>query len=432
MPGWANQQAQQPLGNVPPQMALPPLHPIDEQFAQAEYERTMQTMGGGGGTSFLKFKCAQTGKTNWNGLSAGTKGFLYVRFCSPWAQGKNIFKLVTTHFYRSNSKPQGASINCPGVEQCLICQARSHSETLGDAALAERAKNWGRVRKQYMYNVLDMENLQSHFDRESGKWQPFLLPAGARLHSAIHHVIQHVGGIYNLVDPQVGCKVKLSREKTGEDNMSIEYDARNYQPEPLDPNFYAMLHNLHNLDDFQKPPSYEDMMTVVQDLNLFLPPSAQVQVPQSYGQQNYQPGNQQAFQAQQAQVPAPPAIPLPNAPIGQANVSQPPPQMSPPQMPQAQPVQQTGYTPQAGQGQPSQGQLPPAPQVSMPPQQQPQQPQAAQQPPCFGKFNADDRMCQGCPEPTKSQCMNAVGAVPVQTNTPPDLAALQAQMNQAG
>lgn len=400
-PGYSAQQPPTQPGypaQQPPAMGLPTIHTPDEAYTAAEYERIRAEAArwgtGGGGLPFLKFPGPQ-GQLKWDAsVPINYESRLMVYICPPWAPGRTIFKQVKSHFWKSAANPQGTSIGCPGPERCLICQAKDAAMAHPDPSVVERAKQFGRVRKQYLYNVINLEDLNGHYDQESGTWRPYILGAGAKLHGAIGDLVQERGGAMAIVDPQRGRPVRLKRRKTGHQQMDVEYGAVDLDPSPLPQQFYPILHNLHDLDRQERTPTHEDMVKAVTEMGLPLPaqhpgqfqPAPPPAYPSPYGQPPAQVGAQQAptfmpppadpmefppgssgvdpayqgmaGQPQQSQAPMmPPPMATPQS------VPPPPPAMSPPPV-QSQPgVQGAPYSPQPGQ------QVPPPPPVSPPPSQ---------------------------------------------------------------
>ena len=468
MPGYPAQPTQPLPQAQPPSVGLPAIHQPDEAYTQAEYERVRAEAarwGSSGGLPFLKFLGPQ-GETDWRRVPVNYEAKILVYICPPWAPGKTIFKQVKSHFWKSQSNPNGTSIGCPGPERCLICQAKEAALSHPDEGVQKRAKDFGRVRKQYLYNVIALENLNGHYDQESGQWRPFILGAGAKLHGAIGDLVQERGGAMAIVDPMRGRPVKLKRRKTGPEPMNVDYSAVDMDPSPLPQQFYGVLHNLHDLDRQERVPTHEDMVKAVMDMGLPLPaqhPGGFQQAPppaypNPYGQPPAQVGAQQAptFMPPPADPmefppgssgPAPgygvPQMPPPQMPQTQMA---PPPQMSPPPVQSMPGAQGAPYGMQAGQ------MVPPPPAVTPPPgvvpERQPVNVSAAAVHPqtlafplppgttlpdgrerCFGKYNEGDRMCQECPGWVKSQCQPIAGAQAQPTaGQAQDLAQLQSQL----
>ena len=95
---------------------------------------------------------------------------------------------MKSHFWKSYTHPQGRGLGCPGPDKCLICQGREVAMASPDPQVAERAKNFAKVRTQHLYNVALLENPNGHFG-EDGVMKPIILGAGAFLHKAIGDII---------------------------------------------------------------------------------------------------------------------------------------------------------------------------------------------------------------------------------------------------
>lgn len=388
----------QPQATPPGQPGqLPAYHMPDESAVQAAYQQARQEAQrfgqNGDGPQFLKFPGPQ-GQTRWDAsVPVGYESVVEVYILPPWAPGKNIFMPTRSHFYKSQASPQGTSIGCPGGDTCLVCQAKDYAMGLPDPRIQEQAKNYGRVRKQFLYNVVVLNNPNGHYDPQTGVMRPFILGAGVLMHNAIGDLIEGRGGAMNIVDPMKGRPIRLKRRKTGPQMMDVEYSALDSDPRPLPPEFYPCLQNLWDLEAMQRTPDYNDMMKAVTEMGLPLPGG-----PATQPQQGYNPATPAApypspygQPVQPVGAPQAPTYMPPPADYTQqvsyppqaAPVAPPPPQVAPPMSPppvQSQPGQAAGYPPpQPGQVAPPP--LPPPPPVTAPQQVQgaPRQPQAAPQ-----------------------------------------------------
>lgn len=367
----------QPQPGVMPQYHIP-----DDAAVLAAYQQHRQeaaTWGTGGDRiPFVKWPGPQ-GQTKWDKtVPIGFEASIYAYILPPWAQGKNIFRMVKSHFWKSYNFPNGTSIGCPGSAHCLICQAKEAALKQPDLNLQKRAKDFGRVRTQYLYNVVLLENPNGHFGQD-GVMRPFVLGAGAFLHKAIGDIVEDKKGALNVVDPMRGRPIRMKRSKNGPQDMDIQYAAIAQDPASMPSQFYPCLQNIWDLDKLDKQPNMDDMVKAVQDMGLPLPPgmpAVQPQVPA----QGFAPPTQ-GFQ------PAPPpAQPNPYpAPQMQVGAPQNPTYMPPPddpfEFPPKDPVVQTTqmYPAQA----PAQVPTQPMPAPVPPPVQTQQpwvQPAPAQQP----------------------------------------------------
>lgn len=454
-----------PSASQPPGGQLPQYHLPDDQAVLQAYQQHREAVanfgsGDGSGPQYVKFLDPQGG-TNWSIAQPGWESSLYVYFLPPWGPGKNIFRTVKSHFWKSYANPRGTSIGCPGPETCLICQAREAAASSMDPAVQKRAKDFGRTRTQHLYNVVILDNPNGHFGKD-GLMKPFILGAGMNLHKAIGDIIEDKHGAINVVDPMRGRPIRLKKTKTGPAMMDVAYAAIAQDPAPLPPQFYPALQNVWDLDKQDRMPQHEDMVKAVQEMGLPLPLG--MNQPAGGYQQAPAPANPNPYQGAvggpQAPVYMPPPAdpyefppqdaysqPAPQPPVQQSwappSMATPPPVSSTPQgAPQAPPAAPAiptqsppwGSPPQAVSGGP-QGQIPPAPAVTQPnlsaqPVRQPIQAQAQGRPPCFGKHNAQDRMCQGCPDALKNECVAQMGQqqAPAQEPQAQDLAQLQAQL----
>ena len=347
---------QVPRAAPPPPSQIPAYHMPDESVVQAAYAQARQEAqrfgSGGGGPQYLKFPGPQ-GQTRWDGsVPVGYESVVEVYILPPWAPGKNIFMPVKSHFYKSQASPQGTSIGCPGRETCLVCQSKDYAMGLPDPWIQEQAKNFGRVRKQFLYNVVILNNPNGHYDPQIGQMRPFLLGAGVVLHNAIGDLIEGRGGAMNIVDPMRGRPVRLKRRKTGPNMKDVEYSALDSDSKALPKEFWPVLQTLWDLDAMQRTPDYQAMMKAVTEMGLSLPGG-----PASMSQQGYNPAVPAAPYPSPFRAPQAPTFMPPSADYTQHMVypNQPPaPVMAPPMAPlppvQSQPAQAGAYPfPQLGQ-----------------------------------------------------------------------------------
>jgi hypothetical protein len=418
---------------------------------------------GQGGANYVKWP--GPGGAPWdNNVRAPFESALVIRIAPAWALNSNFFKPQNSHFWKSYRKPKGNSLNCPGPEICLICQAReaAMASGQGDPQAQQKIKDSTRVRRQFLYNCFVLDNYQGHFMKD-GTMRPFILAAGAGLHHAIGDIIEGRGGLSQVVHPQMGRPLRVKKKKTGPYPMDIEYSVLDLDPGPLDPAYFPALGNLWNLDDLAKAPDQAAMLAAVQDLGLPIPGGAPgpgpvnppygspytAQVPANYPAQGYQP------QAPAPWSPAPPAAPqgqMPYRPPAQyqpqtwQGAPAPAPDFTPPPVTSATSGPGPGpvaapypYQPQPSQSAP-QGPGPRAPyQPPPPPLRQPvtapsgEMPQAANpRDQCFGNYNPGDQYCQTCPPGTVAGCQAMSTAAPAGGPPPaasgPTMDQLQAQL----
>lgn len=390
---------QQPVAPQPATpMPMPAVNPVDESMLQDAYTQHKAATTSGG-SQFLSFPGPQ-GQKRWDGtVPVGYESTVVVHIANPWAPGANIFHPTRSHFWKSQTKPQGQSIGCPGPETCLICKAKEAAMMQADEMLRQRAKDAGRVRTRFMYNVFALESPQTHYDVQ-GVMRPFILQAGMVLHAAIGDIIEARGAM-RIVDPQHGRPLRLKKKKTGPRELDVEYSLVDLDPAPLPPDFFPAMQNLWNLSDMDKLPEHASMMTAVLDMGLPIPGSAPTVAPTG------------------PMTPPMPAYANPHAqPVQPAYVPPTPIQTEPPANLAPPPVQSTPtgnqYSPQ-----PSQPTVPVAPPVAPqvvapgvptpPPVRQPvvQQAQgrADGRDKCFGKFDGTSNFCKECPPDLQPQCM---------------------------
>lgn len=285
-PGYPAQMVQQPGypmaqpiygapgGAVQPPAPAPGGFYIPEEAAILEdYRQAREKLGSFGPKAvFVKWLGPQ-GQTKWRDVNVGYASTIPVYILpapqpQPGQPPTGFFLEVPTHFWKSAAHPQGKQIGCPG-DGCLICAAREAGLGHPDPQVQKRAKEFGRTRTQYFYQVVMLQYPQAHM-MEDGKMRPHILAATRSLHAAIGEVVQ-ARGIAKIIDPTNGRPVMLRKTKTGKQDRDVEYHAIDGEPMPLPSVFYPVLQNLWNLREFLMIPSQQDMMMAVQEMALPMP-----------------------------------------------------------------------------------------------------------------------------------------------------------------
>jgi len=354
------QQPMQPQPNYAQQMAQPPQQPmVQQQMAQPmlqqlpqyftpdsqqmvdAYQQHRLTMSRGSNINFVKF-LGPNGEDKWDSVPVNYTSMLRLYLLPPWAQGKHIFATAKSHFWKSTAKPQGASITCPGPDRCLTCKARIQGLESPDENQQKKAREFGRVSTNNLYQVALLDNMGVHF--EGGLAKPYVLRAGSRLHAAIGNLIEDKS--ISIFDPMNGRPLRIKKTKVGPNRVDIEYACTDEDPSPLPQVLWPLLQNLIDLDAINKMPTDEEMMAAVQDMGLLLP----------------QAGNPYQMQPQQPMM----QQPMPNmVQPGYAPNPNPPPMNPPP----------VNSAPNAGNYAPQ-----PSQELQVQPQAQPMQPPVKPQP----------------------------------------------------
>jgi len=423
----------------------------DEEMVRAQYREFQEESAQRGGTraQYVKFPGPQ-GQTKWDSVLPGYAVSLNIYILPAWKAGANVYRRVRSHFFRSHVHPKGSSITCAGPDVCLLCKSRDLAINSSDMGVQKRAKDYARTRTQYLYNVILLDNPTGHIDR-SGQMRPFILGAGQTLHDSIQNFIAE-RGLISIVHPISGRPLKITRKKTGPNDMDVEYTVVDLNPSPLHAYFYPALGSLWDLDAEDKQTTAEQQLGVVQELGLPVPAEvmgggATPGYPGQPGMPMMPPGfNPFPVGSPSGPVMMPPpsfGVPPPQQQFG--GFSGMPPQQQfvgmPPQQPQFGGF--SGMPPQPPQfsGMPSQPMPPPPmvappmpaasmapPSMPMPPPVQsgplPANPYAPQPGPgmapasmggaalpggrerCFGRFNPQDRYCQECPPYLAQQCQS--------------------------
>jgi len=230
-----------------------------------------------------------------------------------------------------------------------------------DPRIQEIANNYGRVRRQWLYNVVDLSNPTTHYGQD-GIMRPFILGAGSTLQKDIGILADTRGGISKLVHPISGRPLRYMKKKTGPEEMNVEYGVLDLDPAPLNQYFFPVMEKLWDLEAQTKAAMPEEMMRAIQEIGLPMPATGQSfgQVPQSYNPNPAPAWGNPYAQPQQAppQYGAPPPPP-PYAQPMQGQQQQMP--FVPPPPPQMVPQFAPPPPPPPVSGQPSMGNMPPPP-----------------------------------------------------------------------
>jgi hypothetical protein len=342
---------------------MPQVYQADEAATEALFQQHAAESASRGGTfaQWLKF-LGPNGEKRWTSVPQGYKATVIGFLCPPSADGKPVYVKSQTHFYKSPESPQGTTIGCGGIDRgCKICMAREPAMSNPDSRIQQLAKQWCRVRTQYVWNIIDLSTPTNN-QYKDGVIRPLLYGMGENLKNDIEHIKSHCGGINAICNPQSGRPISFIKHKTGPEEMNVEYSAIHMDPKPLDQYFWPALQNLWDLESQCKLPSEEEMLKAVVAIGLPIVGQGQSfgQVPASYagpapvppGPNPYQqpapvpPPQQQVAMPPQQQVPVPPqqpamAPPPPPAPVApQQNPWGPPPgNMAPPPPPTTAPAQ---------------------------------------------------------------------------------------------
>lgn len=486
-PGYAATLPPPPPPQLPQAPQQMPAYYLPNEQAQQEMAKRVREEAerwGQDGPKFVKI-LGPRGEEKWEGVPVGTQGSVNVWLLPPVVPGAPFVQEVSSHFWKSAQFPKGRGINC-GKENCLVCKARELGVAYPDEQVQKRAKDFCKQRRKFFYNAANITDPRQHA-YQNGTYRSQILDAGPTLFNEINAIVDHVGGISRLVDPQAGRMLRISKRKTGPNSMDIEYNVLPCDPGQLPQTFWFLLQQQAQWDltQFGKPSTAEEQWKAVVDMGLgFLfgnVPPVQAAPPQTAA---YNPNPAPAYpspypppQAPQQGYPAPQGYPpppmhqQPAQPAWQPPPGPPPPMNPPPVTSGPAPTQQ--YAPQVGQMPPPQMPPPqqyPAPQQPMGPPPQQQMAQPPQAPPftptngpqvqttpcelriplpphlalqdarerCFGRHNPADRMCQSCPEWIRNQCapqsapQQNTAQQPMPAAATAELAALQAQLQGSG
>jgi hypothetical protein len=261
-------QGQMPSQNMPQQFTgqMPVYNMPDANQMMSAYQEHKMSMGRGGSQyTFVKF-LGPNNESKWESASVpiGHQSVIRVFVLPPWAPGKYIFAIALSHFWKSVGKPQGASLGCPGADSCRICQVARLAIESSDPSIQKRAKDWGSVNTNFLYQVALLDTPQIHFN--NGQAQPVVLRAGATLHKAIGNLLEERS--VNICDPQLGRPIRIKKTKTGPGKFDVEYSCIDEDPQPLPQPLWGLLNNLIDLESVFKNPTEEEMQNAIIDMGL--------------------------------------------------------------------------------------------------------------------------------------------------------------------
>jgi len=267
-----------PLGLPAPNFTapggVPAFYMPDEEMVRAAYRESQEEAQrtGGSRAQYVKFP-GPGGQPKWGPeVPVGYESVIPMYLLPAWAPGKNLSRRVRSHFWRSHEHPKGSSLACPGPESCLICKARDLAINSTDLMMQKRAKEYGRARTQYLYNVVILNNPHGHLDR-SGVMRPFILGAPTTLNAEIGKFID-ARGLLHIVHPLSGRPLQVTRRRTGTGDMDIEYSVMDMNPQPLPEYFYPALSALWDLDAEDKGATVEQQMRMLSEIGLPIPSEA--------------------------------------------------------------------------------------------------------------------------------------------------------------
>jgi hypothetical protein len=384
------QQPAYPQGNLvqmpPPPAQLPQFYmPQNPAEAQRQFQASVGSKGGR--VNGLEVRYADIpgprGEKDWKDVPAGYQGSQRVYMLPSWRpEGLPLFVLSEWHYWKSMRYPRGMSVGCPGRDTCEICQAAIMAEGHPDPNVVKRAKDFGRNRRKWLYQVVLLDFPQLHI-YEDGKFRPAILSCSYSLQQAFLTVcnLKH-RSITDCVHPQLGNPWIIAKKKTGGSAMDVEYSAVDLPPEPLPQQFWPALSNLWDLTQLLRVSTESERHMAALDMGL-ITGGMSVQVPQQYQPQQYQQPAPQPFNS----MPVPQQMPNTIQPAAPPLPYQTAPGMGMPVYPQPQAQPQTPWMPQPP-AQPTYGYQPPPSeeqQLQFPPPEygafaQPPQPPPMQQP----------------------------------------------------
>jgi hypothetical protein len=323
--------------------------------------------GGGKGTlpNFLKVP-GPAGQVKWDAsVHIGYEGRLRIRILPPWAAGKPVWHEVKSYFYRSPQNPKGKVLVYMG-EDSLFQHALHLALQNPDQRLQTIAQQFGRVRRQFLYNVADVGNPQTHYGQD-GIMKPFVLAAGPQLQADIARLANARGGISKLVHVEQGRDLILSKKKTGNEERNVEWGMLDMDPAPFTQQLWPLLQTLWDLESVNKLPTQDEVIAAIRELGLPMPATGPSfgQVPGGYPGGAYPGGGYQPNPGAPWPNPMQTApAPAPGFPQGPAPYQGGP--APAPGFPQGPAPYQGGPAPyQGGPGMPP---VPPNPAPSLPPQ----------------------------------------------------------------
>lgn len=306
MPGPSTAMVAPQTPQGPPQYFIADDALVEQAYAKAkeEQERIARARSGQGNFTdgAMKFfkPWGPNGETKWDQQSVpiGFEARYDIWICPASKPG--VLPLVDeeTHFWKSQRAPQGSSVACM-QEQCLICAARQILFKSGDENAVKHAKDYGRIQKKGLMQILLLEHPQSHMAND-GKMYPWVYRASGQIKEAIFRKFHDRGGIVKCIDPQYGRPFRLTKRKRGPNAMDVEWSIDDLEPSPMPQHFYPALYNLFDLTTLLSKPTAQEVMQAITEMRLPFTPEMQQRLQMMGSQEQAALGQQQ----QHGQLPA--------------------------------------------------------------------------------------------------------------------------------
>ena len=164
-----------------------------------------------------------------------------------------------SYVYVDSYNREGGPGNCP------VAEAINKISKSGDAETPEVIEGL-RGRPKFYWQVLDMNDPQSHYTQKDGQWVivPKVLRISKSLHACIVNNLADTDG--RLTFPDVGTVVTLIKEKTGPHPMNVDYRSVLGETGPLPAELMSAYSNLIDLETLLYARSPAEMEQIAQNI----------------------------------------------------------------------------------------------------------------------------------------------------------------------
>lgn len=209
------------------------------------------------------------GSSGGGNLLSLSEGDTLLRIMPPWAAGKRYYRAYKMHFGLPELVNYGLEVdgwfNSPcladATGKCPLCALANKAKALGtrnaDPTLLNLSKSI-RAKQQYIANVVDMNNIPGGVVG---------LPFGKKVFDDLQSLFGRKG---NLTHPITGFNLVITKRKIPNQQW-FDYSVSLDEKSDISANWDAFKTQLHDLDDYPKLPSYEDISNKLEGIELIAP-----------------------------------------------------------------------------------------------------------------------------------------------------------------
>jgi len=262
MPG---PQVQQQMLAAPPSMPQVDPAVLAAAYSRARDEQARVMAGFASDKKFLDLK-PSNGAKDWNVAPRGSERQCRVFLAPNKTPGALPFQEDFTHFWKGAMKPQGDSVPCLGVE-CPVCVGRELvNRNATDDQYKKHVRSVAKVRRQVVYQVLSLDTPNDHVHQD-GQLRPLLVRLSLEAHTDIGQKLG-MKGAHTFFDPQNARPIVITKTKKGDSNLDVETKIDDLDLMPVDPWFWNVLANLHDLSEIVREADAQKYARACQEMGL--------------------------------------------------------------------------------------------------------------------------------------------------------------------